>query len=99
MTERPVEANEPEQEPEPHESVERKPEPEPRRSTGQTTWPDRYVIWVNTVAAEPATVHEALNGPEKEEWSNAMEQEMKSIYLNDVWDLVELSYQKETTCW
>ena len=80
MTERPVETNEPEQEP----------EPEPRRSTRQTTRPDRYGIWVNTVAAEPATVHEALNGSENKEWSNAMEQEMKSIYSNDVWDLVEL---------
>ena len=33
------------------------------------------MVCVNT----PATVHEALNGSEKEEWSNAMEQEMKSI--------------------
>ena len=64
-----------------------------RRLTRERTQPDRYGIWVNAAAAqnkELVTVAEALSGSEKEQWRNAMEQEMKSLYLNDVWDLVEL---------
>ena len=109
MNEQPAEANKL-VEPEPCESVEREPEPELRRSTRQTTQPDRYDIWVDTVAAEPATVQEALTGPEKEEWSNAMKQKMESIiYSNDVWDQVvatrkttywwQVGFQKKTRRW
>ena len=94
MNEQPAEANKL-VEPEPCESVKRELEPEPRRSTRQTTQPDRYDIWVDTVAAEPATVQEALTGPEKEEWINAMKQKMKSIIYSNVWDLVELPQGKQ----
>ena len=44
------------------------------------------------------TVAEALSGSEKEQWRNAMEQEMKSLYLNDVWDLVELPERRQVVC-
>ena len=33
---------------------------------------------------------EAFNSKEKEKWKKAMEKEMKSLRVNDVWDLVEL---------
>ena len=33
---------------------------------------------------------EAFNSKEKEKWKKAMKKEMKSLRVNDVWDLVEL---------
>ena len=33
---------------------------------------------------------EALSGPSKPKWQEAMEKEMESLYCNDVWELVEL---------
>ncbi|CAI7839963.1 unnamed protein product [Closterium sp. NIES-53] len=39
---------------------------------------------------EPATLKEALESSDAEEWKNAMESELKSIEENDTWELVEL---------
>ncbi|CAI7860710.1 unnamed protein product [Closterium sp. NIES-53] len=39
---------------------------------------------------EPATIKEALESSDAEEWKNAMESELKSIEENDTWELVEL---------
>ncbi|CAI7764166.1 unnamed protein product [Closterium sp. NIES-54] len=40
---------------------------------------------------EPATLKEALESSDAEEWKKAMESELKSIEENDTWELVELS--------
>ncbi|CAI7861902.1 unnamed protein product [Closterium sp. NIES-54] len=39
---------------------------------------------------EPATLKEALESSDAEEWKKAMESELKSIEENDTWKLVEL---------
>ncbi|CAI7780432.1 unnamed protein product [Closterium sp. NIES-54] len=39
---------------------------------------------------EPATVEEALSGPQKEEWKAAMDAEFNSLIENETWELVEL---------
>ncbi|CAI7791597.1 unnamed protein product [Closterium sp. NIES-53] len=39
---------------------------------------------------EPATLKEALESSDAEEWKKAMESELKSIEENDTWELVEL---------
>ncbi|CAI7734082.1 unnamed protein product, partial [Closterium sp. NIES-54] len=39
---------------------------------------------------EPATVEEALSGPQKEEWKAAMDAEFNSLIKNGTWELVEL---------
>jgi hypothetical protein len=56
--------------------------------------PDRYMysVWVNAAfdSPEPGTVHDALNGPHKSKWQEAMEREINSLQDMDVWDLVEL---------
>ena len=39
---------------------------------------------------EPKTITEALSGPKAKELSKAMEEEMKSMRTNQVWDLVDL---------
>ncbi|CAI7904104.1 unnamed protein product [Closterium sp. NIES-53] len=42
------------------------------------------------LAGEPATVEEALSGPQKEEWKAAMDAEFSSLIENGTWELVEL---------
>ncbi|CAI7774903.1 unnamed protein product [Closterium sp. NIES-53] len=39
---------------------------------------------------EPATVEEALSGPQKEEWKAAMDAEFNSLIENGTWELLEL---------
>ncbi|CAI7784227.1 unnamed protein product, partial [Closterium sp. NIES-54] len=39
---------------------------------------------------EPATLKEALESSDAEEWKKAMESELKSIEENGTWELVEL---------
>ena len=39
---------------------------------------------------EPKSVNEALTSPAKDHWRNAMEEEMESMRINEVWDLVDL---------
>ncbi|CAI7848270.1 unnamed protein product, partial [Closterium sp. NIES-54] len=39
---------------------------------------------------EPATVEDALSGPQKEEWKAAMDAEFNSLIENGTWELVEL---------
>ena len=55
--------------------------------------PDFYGVRVNVTNAqleEPTTLEEAIAGPDKERWYEAMENEMKSLRENDVYELVEL---------
>ena len=68
------------------------PEPVTRRSTRERKQPDKYGVWVNAATIqnkEPLTVNEALNSSEKNEWRKAMEEEVKSMHKNDVWELDE----------
>ena len=55
--------------------------------------PDFYGVRVNVNSAqleEPTTMEEAIAGPDKERWYEAMENEMRSLRENDVYELVEL---------
>ena len=39
---------------------------------------------------DPNSFKDALSDPNKEEWENAMKNEIESLKQNNVWDLVEL---------
>jgi hypothetical protein len=39
---------------------------------------------------EPATYTEAMEGPESEKWLEAMKSEIRSMYDNQVWTLVDI---------
>ncbi|CAH2104034.1 unnamed protein product [Euphydryas editha] len=54
--------------------------------------PDRYNysnMCVEDMTSEPITVSEALDGPEKEQWTKAMKEELQSFSDNDTWELVD----------
>ena len=73
--------------------VEEEPEPVLRRSTRERRPPDNYGEWVTVADSEgkePETMKQALSGPSKPKWQEAMEKEMESLHCNDVWELVEL---------
>ena len=74
-------------------------EPVPRRSERKRRPPTYYGEWANSVKfdiKEPQTFSQALDSPDKQHWMNAMENEMDSLYDNDVWDLVELPKDRKT---
>ena len=39
---------------------------------------------------EPNSVTKALSSPKRDEWLKAMKEELESIKMNKVWDLVDL---------
>ena len=59
--------------------------------------PDRLGEWVQIVHTkpQPSSVREAMSGPDKEKWLDAMEMEMDSLHGNQVWDLVELPKERK----
>ena len=61
-----------------------------RRSGRERRIPDYYGVRVNLSQTVPSTVDVALSTPERGCWHDAMEQEMKSLHDNDVWELVKL---------
>ena len=64
-----------------------------RRSGRERRPPDYYGVEANTVNMlqnEPACIDDVRQSPKKDKWINAMEQEMKSLKENKVWELVEL---------
>lgn len=72
----------------------------PRRSGRTRNPPDYYGTWISSYSAkekgaEPATVDEAMSSPDKEKWKQAMDKEMKSIAVNNVWQLVKLPEGKK----
>ena len=74
-------------------------EPALRRSRRERRPPDYYGVEANTVGEqrnEPACIDDALQCPKRDKWINAMEQEMKSLQENDVWELVELPKDQKT---
>ncbi|KAF2347866.1 Integrase catalytic core [Trinorchestia longiramus] len=63
-----------------------------RRSTRNRAAPDRFGKWVCFAQDKfdvPVNVEEALHGPESKLWKAAMEEEMASMNINNVWSLVE----------
>ena len=65
---------------------------EHRQSTRVSRPVDRYGDWCYStvsMADEPKSVQEAINGPESAQWIAAMESEISSMKINDVWDLVD----------
>ena len=63
-----------------------------RRSTRNKQQPDRYGHSVSiafTEHTDPSSVSEARSAPDRLEWENAMETEMRSLLSNKVWELVE----------
>ena len=63
--------------------VEAEPEPVLRRSTRERRPPDNYDDWVivaDSEGKEPETMKQALSGPSKPKWQEAMEKEMKSLH-------------------
>ena len=69
------------------------PEPDLRRSVREKRAPHMFGEWVTAVcdtSPEPTNAKQALMGAEREYWKMAMQDEMDSIYENDVYDLVEL---------
>ena len=64
-----------------------------RRSERDERTPNYYgdrVSLAYSKSLEPLSLQEALASADKEKWMSAMEREMKSLYENDVWCLVEL---------
>jgi hypothetical protein len=45
-------------------------------------------------SGDPSTFQEVVNSQEKSKWVDAMAREMKSLYKNQMWDLVELLERK-----
>ena len=74
-------------------TIEEQPEPVLRRSARERQPPDFYGARVNIaseVLSEPTSMTEALASPERAKWMDAMDKEMDSLHMNDVWDLVKL---------
>ena len=68
--------------------------PDVRRSTSwERRPPDRLGEWM-TIASddtdEPTTVREALSSSDSEQWRQAMQNKMKSLYEHNVWELTDL---------
>ncbi|RVW57835.1 Retrovirus-related Pol polyprotein from transposon TNT 1-94 [Vitis vinifera] len=59
---------------------------------------DIYIIYLQEHeydgydASDPITYQEAIHCPQFISWKEAMDDEMNSMYMNDVWDLVELPH-------
>ena len=64
----------------------------------RSTISDDYMIYLQEYeydgydASGPVTYQEAIHCPQFTFWKEAMDDEMNSIYMNGVWDLVELSH-------
>ncbi|KAF2351060.1 hypothetical protein FHG87_018182 [Trinorchestia longiramus] len=67
-------------------------------STRNRGAPDRFGEWVSFAQDKfdvPANVEEALHGPESKLWKAAMEEEMSSMNINNIWSLVECPKNKK----
>ncbi|KAK9133630.1 hypothetical protein Scep_013158 [Stephania cephalantha] len=70
-----------------------------RRERRTINAPDRYSPSIHylllTDGGEPNYYEEAMQVENKEEWKKAMDDEMKSLYTNQTWDLVKLPTGKK----
>ena len=55
----------------------------------------QYMTWREDSDREPLTIKEALNGKDKEKWSKAIEEELRSHEKKQTWKLVELPEDKK----
>jgi len=69
---------------------------DPRRSSRIRQEPERYGYLISKEGDvllmdqdEPVTYIEDIIGPESEKWLEAMKSEMDSMYINQVWNLIE----------
>ena len=71
--------------------------PPPRRSERIRRCPDYYRerTHVSVQRTEPTTIDKVLSSSDNDLWEEAMQNEMKSIEENDVWDIVELPKGKK----
>lgn len=60
------------------------------RDRKQTEFYGERVSLADDAQNEPMTYDEAVRGKDKAKWLHAMEKEIESLRINDVWDLVEL---------
>ena len=77
----------------PQEQVPQEQEPGLRRSTRERRQTNFYTPGATCTVADirdPLSRKEALDSGSSSEWVNAMEKEMESLLVNEVWDLVEL---------
>ena len=77
----------------PQEQVPQEQEPGLRRSTRERRQTNFYTLGATCTVADirdPLSRKEALDSGSSSEWVNAMEKEMESLLVNEVWDLVEL---------
>ena len=77
----------------PQSTINEQPEPVLRRSARERQPPDFYSARVNIsseVLNEPTSMTEELASPERAKWMDAMDKEMNSLHMNDVWDVVKL---------
>ena len=77
------------------------PETSLRRSTRIRRPPKRYDDYVTSVALtanddEPLCYQEVVEGSNSDKWKEAMQDEMKALYKNASWDLVELPNDRKT---
>ena len=71
--------------------------PQLRRSERVIRRPSRYLLYGESFEAvsteedeDPTTYKEAVEDIDADQWKSAMDLEMKSMYTNTVWDLVDL---------
>ena len=59
--------------------------------------PDYYGIRVTVAdtSGDPTSPKEVLANSDKTKWVNAMEKEMESLHVNEVWDLVQLPIDRK----
>ena len=68
-----------------------------RRSSRERRKPDYYEprITVADTGGDPISLKEALASSNKTKWVDAMEKEIESLHVNEVWDLVELPKERK----
>jgi hypothetical protein len=56
------------------------------------------VVWESCIIDhdEPATYTEAMEGPEFEKWLETMQSEIRSMYDNQVWTLVDIPSDRKS---
>ncbi len=68
------------------------------RRSSQIRKPVEYYIREKanlTIHQEPTSHKDAVNSPEKDQWNQAMDNEMESLKANDVWELTTLPPGKQ----
>ena len=69
-----------------------------RRSARERHPPDYYGRGECNLTLTLTTFKKAASSSDKQKWKNAMDTEMKSLEVNEVWDLVPLPAGRKTVC-